>query len=247
MVVHLFGFHYHLKEGTNLASNKLFLLVEDDKQIRSFIKFSLKTQEYRSIEVSTGKDAMRTIVTDKPDVVILDLGLPDMDGLEVIKQIRSFSDMPIIVVSARDQDKEKIEALDAGADDYLTKPFSINELLARLRVILRRSTKNNDIVQESFKVGDLEINLDKHSLLLKGEEIHLTRMEFKILTLLIKNSGKVLTHSYILKEVWGSYLESDAQTLRVFMANIRRKLEKDPTNPRYIITEVGIGYRFADE
>ena len=230
-----------------MENDKLFLVVEDDKQIRSFISFSLKTQGYKSIDVATGKDAMRAFVADKPDIMILDLGLPDMDGLDIIKQIRAFSDMPIVVVSARDQDKGKIEALDAGADDYLTKPFSINELLARLRVILRRSNKGPNVVPEIYKVKDLEINLEKHILLLNGEEVHLTRMEFKILTLFIKNAGKILTHSYILKEVWGSYLESDAQSLRVFMANIRRKLEKDPTNPQYIMTEVGIGYRFVDE
>ncbi|MEI7885157.1 MAG: response regulator transcription factor [Clostridia bacterium] len=229
-----------------MENNKFFLVVEDDKQIRSFISFSLKTKDYQVVEVSTGKEALSVITNDKPDIVILDLGLPDMDGLEVIKQIRSFSDMPIVVVSARDQDQEKIEALDAGADDYLTKPFSINELLARLRVILRRATKN-DSFQKIYKIGDLEINLAKHSLLLAGTEVHLTKMEFKILELFIKNSGKVLTHNYILKEVWGSYLESDAQSLRVFMANIRRKLEKDTTNPQYIVTEIGIGYRFIDE
>lgn len=230
-----------------MDNTSLFLIVEDDKQIRSFISFSLKTQEYRSIEAASGKEAMRAIVTRKPDVIILDLGLPDMDGLDVIRQVRTFSNMPIVVVSARDQDKEKIEALDAGADDYLTKPFSINELLARLRVVLRHSIKSADVIPESYIVGNLEINLEKHIVFLDDNEVHLTPMEFKILALLVKNSGKVLTHSYILKEVWGDYLETDAQSLRVFMANIRRKLEKDPTNPRYIITEVGIGYRFVDE
>ena len=170
-----------------------------------------------------------------------------MDGLDIIRQVRAFSDMPIIVVSARDQDREKIEALDAGADDYLTKPFSINELLARLRVILRHVKKEDIPVSEIYRVGDLEVNFEKHLVTLSGNEIHFTPMEFNVLSLLIRNSGKVLTHSYILKEVWGSYLESDMQSLRVFMANIRRKLEKDPAKPRYIITEVGIGYRFADE
>ncbi len=230
-----------------MEKTKTFLVVEDDKQIRSLISFSLKAQEYQCTEVAKGKDAMRVVTTQEPDIMILDLGLPDMDGLDVIKQVRSFSDMPIIVVSARDQDKEKIEALDAGADDYLTKPFSINELLARLRVILRRSAKDTETVPEVYKVGDLEINLEKHFVLLSNIEVHLTPREFDILALLVKNAGKVLTHSYILKIVWGAYLDSDAQSLRVFMANIRRKLEKDPTNPRYIITEVGIGYRFVDE
>lgn len=226
---------------------KRFLVVEDDKQIRSFISFSLKTQDYCSLEASNGKEAMRMIASECPDILILDLGLPDMDGLEIIKQVRGFSDMSIIVVSARDQDQEKIAALDAGADDYLTKPFSINELLARIRVILRREVKPADNYLEFIKIGDLEINLDKHLVYLSGSEVHFTPMEFKILTLLVKNAGKVITHSYILKNVWGSYLESDAQSLRVFMANIRRKLEKDPTTPRYILTEVGIGYRFSDE
>ncbi|MHB1483619.1 MAG: response regulator [Saccharofermentanales bacterium] len=230
-----------------MENDKTFLIVEDDKQIRSFISFSLKSQGYRCIEVANGSEAMRSFVSDNPDIMILDLGLPDMDGIDIIKGIRSFSDKPIVVVSARDQDKEKVAALDAGADDYLTKPFSINELLARLRVILRRSAKSAGIVPEVYKIRDLEINLEKHILLVNNEEVHLTRMEFNILSLLIKNAGKILTHSYILKEVWGSYLESDAQSLRVFMANIRRKLEKDPANPQYIMTEVGIGYRFVDE
>ncbi len=230
-----------------MDNNKLFLVVEDDKQIRSFIRFSLKTQNYRSIEATNGKEALNAIVTKHPDIIILDLGLPDMDGLSIIKQVRSFSDLPIIVVSARDQDQEKIEALDAGADDYLTKPFSINELLARLRVILRHSKNENVSTPQVYNVDDLEVDLVKHRVLLSGEEIHFTPMEFSILALLVKNAGKVLTHSYILKEVWGSYLESDAQSLRVFMANIRRKLEKDPTKPHYIFTEVGIGYRFTNE
>ncbi|WP_407928389.1 response regulator [Caproiciproducens faecalis] len=230
-----------------MNSNELFLIVEDDRQIRSFISFSLKTREYRSIEATTGKGAMKAIVSEHPDIMILDLGLPDMDGLEIIRQVRAFSDMPIIVVSARDQDKEKIEALDAGADDYLTKPFSINELLARLRVILRHLCKGENPVQENYHIGELEVNLEKHTVTLSGNEVHFTPMEFNVLALLVRNSGKVLTHSYILKEVWGSYLDSDMQSLRVFMANIRRKLEKNPAKPRYIITEVGIGYRFADE
>ncbi|MBW7573850.1 response regulator transcription factor [Caproiciproducens sp. AGMB10547] len=236
-----------MKGAKTVNSNELFLIVEDDRQIRSFISFSLKTREYRSIEATTGKGAMKAIVSEHPDIMILDLGLPDMDGLEIIRQVRAFSDMPIIVVSARDQDKEKIEALDAGADDYLTKPFSINELLARLRVILRHLCKGENPVQENYHIGELEVNLEKHTVTLSGNEVHFTPMEFNVLALLVRNSGKVLTHSYILKEVWGSYLDSDMQSLRVFMANIRRKLEKNPAKPRYIITEVGIGYRFADE
>ncbi len=231
-----------------MTGNELFLIVEDDKQIRSFISFSLKSKQYRSVQATTGKEAINLIIAQNPDVMILDLGLPDMDGLDIIKQIRTFSDMPIIVVSARDQDSEKIEALDAGADDYLTKPFSINELLARLRVMLRRLSKEEEgHVQNIYRTGNLEVNLERHIVLLNGKEVHFTPMEFNVLSLLVRNSGKVLTHSYIIKEVWGSYMDSDTQSLRVFMANIRRKLENDPMKPRYIITEVGIGYRFADE
>ena len=231
-----------------MRTDKLFLVVEDDRQIRSFIRLSLKTQGYTCVEASNGKEALNLIALEQPDVVILDLGLPDMDGIDIIRKVRSFSNLPIIVVSARDQDKEKVSALDAGADDYLTKPFSITELLARLRVILRHSQGENNIrLPQVYRIGGLELDLQKHLVLLDGEEVHFTPMEFDILALLVKNSGRVLTHSYILKEVWGSYLESDAQSLRVFMANIRRKLEKDPAKPRYIFTEVGIGYRFANE
>lgn len=181
-----------------------------------------------------------------PDVVILDLGLPDMDGVDIIRRVRSYSLVPIIVVSARDQDKEKTDALDAGADDYLTKPFSINELMARIRVILRHSNQAAPSAYELYRNGELVIDSDKHVVFMNGAEIHFTPMEFNILFLLAKNPGKVLTYSYILRSVWGSYLDSDAQSLRVFMANIRRKLKEDPANPRYIITEVGIGYRMAD-
>jgi two-component system KDP operon response regulator KdpE len=225
----------------------LFLIVEDDKQIRNFINFSLRSQDYDCVEVSTGKSAMSLIATENLSAIILDLGLPDMDGIDIIKQVRGFSDIPIIVVSARDQDSEKIDALDSGADDYLTKPFSIKELLARIRVVFRHNTHIKQDTPVVYKVADLEIDLEKHKVILEGNEIHFTPMEYNVLTLLIKNAGKVLTHKYILKEVWGSYLESDMQSLRVFMANIRRKLEKNPANPRYIFTEVGIGYRFADE
>jgi len=225
----------------------LFLIVEDDKQIRNYINFSLKSQDYSCVEASTGKSAMNIIATENLSAIILDLGLPDMDGIDIIKQVRGFSDIPIIVVSSRDQDNEKVEALDAGADDYLTKPFSIKEFLARIRVVFRHSSNIKEDTPTIYKVADLEIDLEKRIVMLEGMDIHFTPMEYNVLTLLVKNAGKVLTHKYILKEVWGSYLESDMQTLRVFMANIRRKLEKNPAKPRYILTEVGIGYRFADE
>lgn len=225
----------------------LLLIVEDDKQIRKFIEFSLKSQQYDCIEASTGKEAISLIAARNISAIILDLGLPDMDGISIIRQVREFSDIPIIVVSARDQDSEKVEALDAGADDYLTKPFSINELLARIRVVFRHYGNKADHVPITYKVADLEIDLQKHTVTLEGKDIHFTIMEYNLLTLLVKNAGKVLTHKYILKEVWETYMESDMQSLRVFMANIRRKLEKNPAKPRYIFTEVGIGYRFTAE
>ncbi len=225
---------------------ELFLIVEDDAQIRNFINFSLASQNYECVEASNAKAALNLLDGRNYSAVILDLGLPDMDGIELLKKIRSQYPTPIIIVSARDQDNDKVEALDAGADDYLTKPFSVKELLARIRVILRhhKSAHGNAMY---YKVADLEIDLDKHRVLLEGKEIHFTPMEYEVLTLLVKNAGKVLTHNYILKEVWGTYLDCDTQTLRVFMANIRRKLEKNPASPRYIITEVGVGYRFTDE
>lgn len=225
----------------------LFLIVEDDSKIRNFIRFSLKSQKYNCIEAPTGKAALNAIATEPITTIILDLGLPDMDGLDIIKQVRTFSDVPIIVVSARDQDTEKVEALDAGADDYLSKPFSIKELLARIRVMFRHTGTPKNEALSVYKLADLEINLARHKVMLRGEEIHFTPIEFKILTLLLKNYGKVLTHKFILNEVWGSSFDNDVQSLRVFMANIRRKIEENPAKPRYIITEVGIGYRFADE
>lgn len=225
---------------------KTFLIVEDDYQIRNFVKFSLHSQSYDCMEASTGKEALEIIATNKINAIILDLGLPDMDGIEIIRQVRSFSSLPIIVVSAHDQDNDKVEALDAGADDYLTKPFSIKELLARIRVLFRRVEvpKNETSI---YIVGDLEIDTLKHRVSIEGEVIHLTPMEFDVLILLVRNAGKVLTHKYILKEVWGSDFESDLQSVRVFMANIRRKLEKNPAKPRYIMTEIGVGYRFSDD
>lgn len=226
---------------------KTILVVEDDKKIRKYIVFSLQSQEYKCLEAENGRTAMEAIATKNPCIIILDLGLPDMDGVDIIKQVREFSDVPIIVVSARDHENEKIEAFDAGADDYLTKPFSVGELLARIRVCMRHYSNIEDNSKSVIKIGDLIIDENKHKALLNGTELHFTPMEYNILRILMQNAGKVLTHRYIQKEVWGSYLESDTQSLRVFMANIRRKLEANPATPRYIFTEVGIGYRFAEE
>ncbi|HBF1430161.1 TPA: response regulator transcription factor, partial [Clostridioides difficile] len=189
-------------------------------------------------------------VSYSPDVVLLDLGLEDMDGIEVIKAIRQFSNIPIIVVSAREQDRDKVEVFDAGADDYLTKPFSIVELLARVRVAFRHSqveAQQKDDVKSTFEVDKLLIDFDKRKVIVDDVEVHLTPIEYNILSLLAKYHGKVLTHNFIIKEIWGSVIGNETKSLRVFMATLRRKIEKQPANPRYIITEVGVGYRLNDE
>lgn len=228
----------------------LILVVEDDNPISKFIKVSLEAQNYKCIETNLGSNAISLVYSANPDIIILDLGLPDMDGIDVIKQIRENTKAKIIVVSARGRERDKVEALDMGADDYLTKPFSISELLARVRVGLRNMAPvNNNTMEEQsvFKLRDLEIDYEKRKVFVRGENIHLTPIEYKIIVLMSKYSGRVLTHKFIIKEIWGSYLENETQSLRVFMASIRRKIEKDPAQPEYIITEMGIGYRLVDE
>lgn len=231
-------------------SKKLILLVEDDKTIRKFISTALLTQDYDVKEAITGKEGISIAVSYSPDVVLLDLGLEDMDGIEVIKAIRQFSKIPIIVVSAREQDREKVEVFDAGADDYLTKPFSIVELLARVRVAIRHSQmelQQKEEVKSTFEVDKLLIDFDKRRVIVDDNEVHLTPIEYNILSLLAKHHGKVLTHNFIIKEIWGSIIGNETKSLRVFMATLRRKIEKQPADPRYIITEVGVGYRLNDE
>lgn len=222
------------------------LVVEDDNAVANLIAATMETQDYQYKRAKTGSEALLEALTYKPDVMLLDLGLPDLDGVEIIKKLRTWSNMPIIVVSARSEDHDKVEALDAGADDYLTKPFSVDELLARLRVALRRVRSDSRLLAEEASVYEndgLRIDYAAGCVYLEGEEIHLTPIEYKLLCLLAKNTGKVLTHNYILKEVWGSPTASDVQSLRVFMATLRKKLEKDPSNPQYIQTHIGIGYR----
>nr|UWI51916.1 response regulator transcription factor [Clostridioides difficile] len=231
-------------------SKKLILLVEDDKTIRKFISTALTTQDYDVKEAITGKEGISIAVSYSPDVVLLDLGLEDMDGIEVIKAIRQFSNIPIIVVSAREQDREKVEVFDAGADDYLTKPFSIVELLARVRVAFRHSQvelQQKEEIRSTFEVDELLIDFDKRKVIVDNNEVHLTPIEYNILSLLAKHHGKVLTHNFIIKEIWGSIIGNETKSLRVFMATLRRKIEKQPADPRYIITEVGVGYRLNDE
>lgn len=232
-----------------MNNNAMILIVEDEKAIRNFIKISLETQGYRVLESDRGSEALALIMSYNPELILLDLGLPDIDGVDLINKIRQFKETPIIIVSARGRDRDKIDALDLGADDYLTKPFSMGELLARVRVLLRRGNKNENKAEviENYNVDGLEADLEKRKILLDGQEIHFTPIEFKIFALLIKHAGKVLTHNYIIKEVWGGAIGSENQSLRVFMANIRRKIEKEAANPRFLLTEVGVGYRLVDE
>ncbi len=234
-------------------NKKLILVVEDDSTIKKFISTALTTQDYEVIESSNGKDAIKNAIAKSPDVILLDLGLEDIDGIEVIITIRQISDVPIIVVSAREQDREKVEAFDTGADDYITKPFSIVELLARIRVALRHKENKNynmpikEKKVDTFCIGDLFIDFDKRKVTVDGENIHLTPIEYDILSLLAQNHGKVLTHNYIIKNIWGGVIGGETKSLRVFMATLRRKIEKQPANPKYIMTEVGVGYRLNDE
>ena len=221
------------------------LVVEDDPAISNLIRTTLETQDYQFHTAQNGSGALMEAVSYNPDVMILDLGLPDMDGVDIIKKVRGWSSLPIIVVSARTEDRDKVEALDAGADDYLTKPFSIEEFLARLRAALRRSHTEAKAGEESslYTNGDLTIDFAAGCAYVKGEEIHLTPIEYKLLCLLAQNTGKVLTHNHILKEVWGGAQASDIPSLRVFMATLRKKIEQHPDSPRYIQTHVGVGYR----
>jgi len=226
--------------------SNLILIIEDDKAIIRLLELSLKTNGYTPIIAENGLSGISRFLSDKPELVLLDLGLPDVDGREVLSQIRAISSTPVIVVSARGREKEKVEALDNGADDYVTKPFSIGELMARIRVALRKATPvplKNDV----FSFRSLEMNVSSHQVTIEGKPVHLTPIEFRILKLLIENQGKVLTHHFIQDSIWGHGGEDNYQSLRVFMTNLRRKIEKDPTDPEYIITEIGIGYRFIDD
>ncbi len=225
----------------------LILVVEDDAAIRNLITTTLEMHDYRFHTASAGSAAIVEASSHNPDIVLLDLGLPDMDGVEIIKKIRTWSSMPIIVISARSEDSDKINALDTGADDYLTKPFSVEELLARLRVTLRRlnamQSKAGTNEQSVFINGDLKIDYAAGCVYMCGEELHVTPIEYKLLCLLAKNIGKVLTHTFITKEIWGSTWENDVASLRVFMAALRKKMEKASSSRQYIQTHIGVGYR----
>lgn len=227
-------------------NKSLILVVEDDNSVKNLITTTLKAHDYRYLTAPNGADAILEASSHNPDIVLLDLGLPDTDGVEVIKKIRTWSNMPIIVISARSEDTDKIDALDAGADDYLTKPFSVEELLARLRVTQRRlnMVQNAAAAEASiFTNGKLRIDYAAGCAYLGGEELHLTPIEYKLLCMLSRNIGKVLTHTFITRSIWGSSWNNDIASLRVFMATLRKKLEKDTDSPQYIQTHIGVGYR----
>ena len=237
-----------------MENNPLILIVEDEDVISSYISTVLSTNEFNFIKASKGKDAISMAASHCPDLILLDLGLPDMDGLEVLKTIRQWTGLPVIIVSARGHEREKVEALDLGADDYITKPFGTAELLARISTELRHSQRVMDTnISDTgkTKTGELEIDYGKRLVLLAEKEIHLTPIEYKIIVLLSRYIGKVLTHDFIIKEIWGPFTNetysSEIQALRVNMANIRRKLEANPGEPRYIVTEVGVGYRMTED
>jgi two-component system KDP operon response regulator KdpE len=222
----------------------LILLIEDEPQMRRFLRVTLQGHGYRLIEASSGEEGLTEVATRNPDVVLLDLGLPDIDGLEVTKRLREWTQIPVIVLSAREQEEDKISALDAGADDYLTKPFGAGELLARIRVALRRAALQHSGSEESvFVLDNLKVDLLKRQVFLDEDEIHLTPIEYRLLTVLIKHAGKVITHNQLMREVWGLAYVEQSHYLRIYMAQLRHKLEVDPARPKFFINEPGVGYR----
>lgn len=222
----------------------LVLVIEDEPQMQKFLRTALASEGYRTLEAETGAEGLVLARTHNPDLVLLDLGLPDVDGIEVTKSLREWSSKPILVISARGQENDKISALDLGADDYLTKPFGTGELMARIRVALRHTTRSGEArVEPVVEVGELRIDLDKRQVFSGTTEVHLTPNEYKLFAYLMKNAGKVLTHRQLLKEVWGQAYASQTHYLRVYMVQLRHKLEGDPARPRYLVTEPGVGYR----
>ena len=224
------------------------LVIEDEPQMLRFLRSALATHEYRLVEAVTGREALAHAAAHSPDVILLDLGLPDLDGIEVARRIREWSATPIIVISARGLEQDKIDALDAGADDYLTKPFSVGELLARIRVALRhRARVGDDGAEPVYEVRGLRVDLSRREVTVGGRDVHLTPTEYNLLAALVRHAGRVLTQRQLLKDVWGVHAQSQAHTLRVYMAQLRHKIEADPARPRLLITEPGVGYRLRDE
>lgn len=225
----------------------LLLIVDDEVQMRRFLKSSLSTHHYRHVEAESGREALELARSHVPDLILLDLGLPDMDGLAVTSALREWTTLPILVLSARGQEQDKVAALDAGADDYLTKPFGTGELLARIRVALRHAARTNRDIEDIQTVGDVRMDLEKRLVFVRDDEVHLSPIEYKLLATLMKNAGKVLTHRYLLNEVWGPSHANETQYLRVYMGQLRHKLEREPARPRHLVTEPGVGYRLRTE
>jgi two-component system KDP operon response regulator KdpE len=224
------------------------LLIEDEAEIRRFLRTSLPAHGYRLYEATTGADGLAQAKARNPDIILIDLGLPDVDGTEVIRQVREWATIPILVLSARDQEQAKVAALDLGADDYVTKPFGVNELLARLRAALRHASRSAaDVGEPVFTLGDLKVDLGRRQVFVSGKEVHLTPIEYKLLTTLVRHAGKVLTHRQLLKEVWGPLHVDEGHYLRVYMRQLRNKVEANPAHPRYLVTELGVGYRLRTE
>ena len=222
------------------------VLIEDERNITNFIQSILINESYKVLTASTGKDGLSLIASQCPDMILLDLGLPDIDGIQVIEKIRTFTKTPIIVISARIQEEEKVNALDCGADDYITKPFGTSEMMARIRTAVRHSDRKEDS-ESVYHCGDLTIDFEKRLITCGDEEIHLTQIEYKLVSLLARQAGKVLTYDYLIRQIWGPYSDNNNQILRVNMAHIRRKLEKNPAEPEYIFTEIGVGYRMRED
>lgn len=222
------------------------VIIEDEKNICNFIETTLNAEGYRTVSASTGIDGLSLITSQCPDIILLDLGLPDMDGVDVLKEIRLFSNTPVIVISARTREHEKVEALDCGADDYITKPFGTSELMARIRTALRHSHMRTSDIGSVYQVGELTIDFERRLVTVGENEVHLTQNEYKLVSLLARQAGRVLTYDYLMNQIWGPYTDGNNQILRVNMAHIRRKIEKTPAEPEYIFTEIGVGYRMKE-
>jgi two-component system KDP operon response regulator KdpE len=231
-------------EGRDAPPRRLVLIVEDEPQVMRFLRATLAAHDYRVVEATSGQQALLEAATRSPDLVLLDLGLPDLDGVEVTRRLREWSTTPIIVISARGREKDKVQALDAGADDYLTKPFGVDELLARMRVAFRKEAQAGTASGEPvFEIGELRVDLPARRVQVGGKEVRLTRTEFNLLATLVKHAGKVVTHRELLRQVWGPGATTQSHYVRVYMGQLRHKLEADPARPRYLLTETGVGYR----
>ncbi len=230
-----------------MDDKELILLIDDEPQMRRFLRITLQGHGYRLVEAATAQEGLTQAATRNPDVILLDLGLPDLDGLEVTKRLREWTQTPVIVISAREQEQDKVKALDAGADDYLTKPFSAGELMARIRVALRHLARQTARQEPVFLLENLRVDLTQRQVFVNEEEVHLTPIEYKLLTVLVRHAGKVITHRQLLQEVWGPAHVNEVQYLRVYMTQLRHKLEADPARPRFLINEPGIGYRLKSD